>query len=278
VLVGLPENEGIVIEGDDDVVRIDEGGRILFAYQDKHSFNDIHLTISSREAWKTLRSWLDILQRGRLHAGARLVLRGTGTIAPGDPLELLTKTTRDEGDIEALAKSLSDVAQHSENTALQQAFDAWNALSDVDRLRILRQADIEPAKPKLAHAQHELQAALRRRGVPENLVPTVEQALVGWFYGELESRLGTKTTCKFESFEIQGALWELAGWYGPAEVLYEHAADEVPTTIEEMKKDPTYLKQLTIIKAKPQMMTTAVIMFSRGNAEREAGSGKSQGA
>lgn len=270
ILIGLPEDEGIVIEGDDDIVQVDYDGRIVAAHQDKHSFNESELTVTSRETWKTLRSWVDIYRRGRVRPGTRLVLYTTATVPEADPLRSLVEAPPTEDGLMNLLSALDDFAATSKNSDLRAAFDDWRMLDDDGRRVILRQAGVVPAAPRLAEAQRELQAALRKRGVPENLCPVVEQSLVGWFHGELEARLALNKECRFESFEIQGALWELAGWYGPADVLYSHAADEVPDLIEEMKKDPLYLKQLSIIKAKREVMTAAVVMFSRGNAERGA--------
>lgn len=259
--------DAVQVETVDDVA-VFRDGRSVRAVQTKHSLNETTLTLASVEWWKTLRVWLDHSDKGLLHDDADLVLCTTSALST-DMSIFESSPPRADAVVGQLLDSHDCIAAARTNTALQSAYDVWTAASVQRRRVVLARARIEPDQCRLAENRAEINAELRRFGIPAGAaVDTIRDRLLGWFDSTLGSRLASGG-CELRYEELNEQLTELRYEMNPRALPCAHSQAPTPSLENERYSDPTYLRQLNLLGASDDDLALAVSMYHRATAERD---------
>lgn len=259
--------EKLQIEKHDDIVIARSDNSIISAYQAKHGLLPTGITVHSAEWWKTLRIWLGLIASNKLSSESELVFSTSAKVDTS--LLPLTKAIKDPEQLKKVMAQHDQVAKQKGNKDLKKAYEKWESAPTKDRLELLARISIEDAQPKLAASATELETELRHHAFREGKsLSVIRQRVVGWFESEVDKRL-TTTGCEITYSELNGFLIELQSEFAPGSLPCLYSEAPVPSLKSELEKDPTYLRQLSLLGADDESLAIAVAMFHRASAERE---------
>lgn len=169
----------VSIEALDDVV-FETEGEAPEILQTKHRLNRAaNLTDGSPDLWKTLRIWCEALANNQIPEGTLFFLVTTGQAADGHAACYL-KPDKARNPSKAMER-LNSTAGSSRNQANAQAYQAYRALSDKQRLRLLESVFILEAAPDIEGLDGELKEVLYF-AVKSRFFDSFLQRLEGWWY------------------------------------------------------------------------------------------------
>ncbi|MGA3844083.1 ABC-three component system protein [Ralstonia nicotianae] len=166
-----------------DDVSFEASGDPIAVLQTKHSLHAAAaLTDLCPELWKTLRVWMVGIASGEVPLGTARFLISTATVSLGTACAALG-VEGPERNVQEAAKRLKHAATTSTNAELQDAFEAFLALSDVAREQLLDRAYVVPAQSDADAIYAQLQSELYYVSLHQQELSV--QMLEGWWFARV---------------------------------------------------------------------------------------------
>ena len=275
-LFTLDDGQYIELESLDDVVIRHTNHNFAAALQTKHSLEDEALSHRSVEWWKTLRVWCSIVDQ--FTPTSRLYLAATSQLANSSILEPLkqvpakknTPPVPTPSQIEGIRGELNRTARARQNRELEPAYAAWLGLRKSQQSDVLGRISIFDSQPKLAKTDDSILKNVQRyAALPEYRLVVFKDRLLGWFDTVVAERL-SNTVCQVSHEEFRRELAHIRDDLSTRTLHSVATRVAVPTLSEEQKREPHYLRQLSIINANDDELRHAIEMLYRAEAERHA--------
>lgn len=196
----------VALETLDDVTFQTSGVPSELLQTKHHRRRTAKLTDSSADLWKSLRVWLDGLASREIPPGARLYLLTTAVAQAGSAAAYLRPQGRD---VRGAAQRLEGAARSSTSKANAQAYAAFLAISDEDRMAILSNVFIIDAAPSVGDLHGDIASEIRwamDRRHEEAFLDRLE----GWWMRRVLKQLATTAATGFVlSAEIEAQMSDL---------------------------------------------------------------------
>lgn len=209
------DDSAVSIERLDDVQLEVNGQHLLIQLKHSLSKRPPPISLSSTALWKTIKAWIDTLPSVSL-ASTRFHLIAVGAIPDGSPLLSLCEENNDR---HSLLMAMTEEAQRvvdrrttSTKTPLPYVdrapgCEAFLALSDSNRLNLLRQIEIFPNSPDIT--QIEALIAQHLKLTPVEYRPSVTKRLVEWWGLQVVHSLCGMRDRAISFTELQHMLMEI---------------------------------------------------------------------
>jgi hypothetical protein len=259
------DNAGVAIERLDDVELQTDGHKLL--YQLKHSISVVPppITLKSRALWHTIKIWADILP-GLTLSETTLHLVAVGGIPGGNPLTALTSL---DADREELAKALTMEAQRVIDARMAAAnanpakplpyedrsdgCEAFLALSESERLNLLRRALIRQDSPSVAAVEELIAAHLKI--LPADQRVQVAARLVEWWDRQIVYSLCGRGERLILRTELQRQISTFVADIEHGKLLAEFETVNPPS---DYQPDGMLSRQIKLVEGKPSDYTKAI--------------------
>lgn len=258
------DDASVMVERLDDVELKADGQTLL--YQLKHSISakPSSITLKSRPLWRTMKVWIDALPALTL-AETKLHLVAVGPIPAGSPLLALTSDTADRAHLVAAmteeAERVLDERNEATNAGKKplpygdrvDGCNAFLAISETDRLNLLRRASIHPNSPTVAEIEKEIAGHFHlvlpqyRASVAKRLVEWWDRQVVYSMCGERD-RMITRA-------ELQSQIMTIV-----ADLEHDNLVPEFETLgpPDDYQPDSLLARQIELVKGKPFDLRRAI--------------------
>lgn len=269
------DNAAVAIERLDDVELQMDGHKLL--YQLKHSISVAPpaITLKSRGLWRTIKVWADILP-GLTLSETTLHLVTVGGIPADSPLTALTSL---DAEREELAKALTMEAHRVIDARLAAAkatpakalpyedrsdgCKAFLALSETERLNLLRRALIRQDSPSVGDVEKLIVAHLKI--LPPDQQVQVAARLVEWWDRQVVYSLCEKRERLISRTELQHQISTFVADIEQGKLLADFETVNPP---DDYQPDGMLSRQIKLIEGKPSDHTKAIREEWRAREQR----------
>jgi hypothetical protein len=263
-LVTLTTDEAAIgIEQLDDVELKADGKTLLYQLKHSVSANPPPITIKSRSLWRTVKVWIDALPRLTL-AETTLHLIAVGAIPSESPLWALTDQSADRADlVEAMTAEATRVVEARDAAARAKkpvpfsdrvdGCRAFLALSQSDRLNLLRRTLIRPDSPTVAAIEQEIIGHFSL--VPPKHRASLAKRLIEWWDYQVVYSLCGERDRVITRAELQSQIMAVVGDLEQGKLVPEFEAVSHP---EDYQPDGMLARQIQLVKGKPYDLERAI--------------------
>lgn len=253
----------VSLETLDDVV-FETEGKPVELLQTKHRVNRVaDLSDASTDLWKTLRIWCEGLLSGDIPPDAALFLMTTGQVeARSAAAKLLYIGERDEG---AARLVLDTVARTSQNAANRKAYDAYRALTDDQRQRLLARVSICDRRDNILDLRKVLANEL---GFPveRKLLDSYMNRLEGWWFKRAISHLTINRT-PILSQELEDEVRSLRNQFGPDNLPIDSDIRAATPDVAAFRHH-VFVQQLQLVNIRNRRIVQAISDYYRAREQR----------
>jgi hypothetical protein len=269
-LLQLPENTSVLIEKDDDLDFVDQGG-VKTLSSLKHKAVGDRLTDLSIDFWKSVRIWLARYERdGRSEADLRFFMFTTGAVSgtsflryflPDPPDEAQQKATMSQLVEDALDKTKSDLIR---TIALQ-----YRQLNEMEKEDFLSRIVIFDNAPRIVDVPSVIKDQ-HMRSIRRDFRDAIFERLEGWWNNITVDLLTGKRSEPIYGYEISDKL---------SAFTEEYKSDNLPITFRgktpageiDVENDPRlFVVQLREIGISSNRIRNAILDYYRAFEQRSA--------
>lgn len=198
------EDPFVKLENLDDV-EIGDINKLELHQTKFHNNNSANLTDTSKDIWKTIRVWSEVIIDKSINLdGASLVLVTTSETSVSSILYELTENRTGGKSIQEIVEMLNGVAEKSTNRELKYAFDAYNKLTPDQKEKLVRSIYIRDKFLDFDGLKRQIQSELQLTFLPNQLDAAFND-LEGWWYGQcIEHLQGIKSQILYK--EVQNYI------------------------------------------------------------------------
>lgn len=265
--VNLSDDTSVVIEGLDDVsLRRGENGTLELDQLKHHVSRKAKLTDKSPDLWKTIRVWCSVFQNGG-GVGRPIALNLVTTAeAPEESAASLLREGSGR-DVEEAERLLLAAAHSSENDALKNAFDAFQALEEAERLALLRSVVVYDRAVTIEDAADQIKRVLLY-SVERKHVESAYHRLEGWWFDKVVRQLLDPNSSPIPRGAVLAELRSIADQFS-AENLPIDFADVYLSAGERAEYDERrFVQQLKDIAANTTRVKHAILDYYRAFEQR----------
>lgn len=257
------DDAAVIVEQLDDIELKADGQRLL--YQLKHSISakPPGITLKSRPIWRTMKVWIDALPVLNL-AETRLHLVAVGAIPADSPLLALTDDAADRVDLVAAmireAERVLGARESAEKSGKPLPYGdrvdgcrAFLALSEAERLNLLRRAAIRPNSPTIAEVEKEI-AGCFHIVLPEHRA-AVARRLVEWWDRQVVYSLCGKRDRVITRAELQSQIMAIVADLEQDKLVPDFETLAPP---DDYQSDGMLARQIALVKGKPFDLKRAI--------------------
>lgn len=268
LLLQCPDEAIVKVEALDDIEVTDPlaAAKLKLTQLKHHVSKKAELTDHSSDLWKSIRVWAEQI------ADKRFALQDTKlylvTTATAPPLSVASKLSVRDREPSVAEAQLRNVAMTSSNKALRPSFDAFLALTAVQRMSLVasitvvdNHANIDEYKAKIR--QH------IRPAVRQQHVGVLYERLEGWWFDRIvQHLLHSVTTPYISAFELNEKIASLAEGFHveslPIDFLHQEPGEEY--VAESEKK--IFIRQLKAIDVSSRAVGKAILDYYRAFEQR----------
>lgn len=258
------DDASVMVERLDDVELKANGQTLLYQLKHSISANPPSITLKSRPIWRTMKVWIDALPKLAL-AETKLHLVAVGPIPAGSPLLALTRDTEDRAELAAaMTEEAKRVLQaRDEATKLGKkplpygdrvdGCSAFLALSETDRLNLLRRAAIQPNSPTVAEIEKEIAGHFRL--VPPEYRAALAKRLVEWWDRQIVYSMCGERDRMISCAELQSQIMTIV-----ADLEQDNLVPEFETLgpPDDYQPDGMLARQIELVKGRPSDLKRAI--------------------
>jgi hypothetical protein len=257
------DNAAVGIEQLDDVDLKVDGHNLL--YQLKHSLSTAPppITLKSKALWKTVKVWVDILPTLIL-SETTLHLVTVAKLGSDNPLialteldaertelvEAMTREARRVLDARAAAAKAGKVLPHPDRV---DGCSAFLALTETERLNLLRRTVIKPGSPVVATIEENVAGYLKL--LPPVQRPIVARRLVEWWDRQIVYSLCGKRERVLSRSELQHQISAIVSDIEQENLVPDF---EVVSPPEDYQPDGMLARQVKLVDGKPSDLSKAI--------------------
>lgn len=263
-LVSLATDDAAIgVEQLDDVDLKADGQTLLYQLKHSISASPPPITINSRSLWRTVKVWIDALPQLTL-AETTLHLIAVGPIPTESPLRALTDPDADRADlVAAMIAEAERVIEAREAAAKAKktlpfpdrvdACRAFLALSEHERLNLLRRTVIRPDSPTVAEIEQRI-AGHFQFVLPEHR-SAVAKRLIEWWDRQIVYSLCGERDRLITRAELQGQIMDVVADLEQGKLVAEFETVSHP---EDYQPDGMLARQIGLVKGKPYDLERAI--------------------
>ena len=265
-LVEQPERTGVLIEGQDDLEFVGEGGTRSLASL-KHRAPGSTLTDLSTDFWKSVRIWLDRYKSaGRSTSQLQFFMFTTATVANTSFLSAFLMDTSASTD--ALPEEFGAAMERSEAQLIGKIRASYSDLSEEERRDFLGRVSIFDASPRITDIADLLSDRLLRT-VRREYRQAVLERLEGWWNDIAVRQIAGDKTEPIYGAEVSDKLSSIAE---------EYRSDNLPITFRGKQPDGIdpdgderlFVRQLRILGTSTDRIQSAIIDYYRAFEQRSS--------
>lgn len=269
-LLQLPESTSILIEKDDDLEFLDEGG-VKTLGSLKHKAVGGSLTDLSTDFWKSVRIWLARYTRdGRSESSLRFFLFTTNAVSEASFLRHFVPDppSKDE-ERGALSQLASDVLAKTKSVLIKEISKDFHGLSDKEREDFLSRIVLLDSAPRIVDIPSIIKDQ-QMRSIRRDFREAVFERLEGWWNETIINLLAGKRTEAIYGYEVSDKLSAFAD---------EYKSDNLPITFQgkvpageiDAVNDPRrFVVQLREIGIASNRIRNAILDYYRAFEQRSA--------
>lgn len=252
-----------------DDVSFEVGGEPAAVLQAKHSLNAAAtLTDLSPELWKTLRVWMVGLSSGEVPVDTARFLIATAEAPVGSACAALCIDGSARNVTEA-ANRLKHAATTSTNNELKIAFEAYLALDEMERERLLARVYVVPAQPDAAEILEQLQAELYHVSLHHQDLSV--QMLEGWWFKRVLNELVHPDGGILRS-EIDAQISEIQESLKPDSLPIDDELDALMVALDQLPEfaNRPFYKQVELVGGSQLRIRNAITSYLQAFRQRSA--------
>lgn len=252
-----------------DDVSFEEGGEPAAVLQAKHSLNAAAtLTDLSSELWKTLRVWMVGLASGEVPLDTARFLIATAEAQPGSACAALGIDGPGRNIVEA-AKRLKHAATTSSNNDLKTAFEAYLALDETERERLLSRIYVVPAQPDASAILEQLQVELYHVSLHHQDLSV--QMLEGWWFKRVLNEL-VHPDGGIPRAEIDAQISEIQESPKPDSLPIDEDIDALMVALDQLPEFASrpFYKQVELVGGSQLRIRNAITSYLQAFRQRSA--------
>jgi hypothetical protein len=268
-LLQLPESNSILIEKDDDIDFMDQGGSKTLASL-KHKAVGDRLSDLSTDFWKSIRIWLAHYNRDdRSESNLRFFLFTTDTVAENSFLRhFLPEAPKNEG-ITSLSALAGETLSKSKSKLIDPIGQDFNKLNDGEKEDFLSRIVIFHNGPRIVDIP-EIIKEKHMRGIRREARTAVLERLEGWWNDVVIKLLSGKRKEPVFGYEISDKLSAFAEEYQSDNLPITYRGKE-PTGEIDPENDPRlFVVQLREIGVSSNRIRNAILDYYRAFEQRSA--------
>jgi hypothetical protein len=265
-LLDLPENTGVLIEGEDDLdFKRDGEGTILASL--KHKAEGGRLTDLATDFWKSVRIWLERYRgHGSIQSSLRFFLFTTDSISANSFLKNFTDQKDEQADI---VEKFSSVMLSSKAEAVGKVKELFDALNAEEAKDFLERIEIHENSPRIENLPGII-VDQHFRTIRRQFRDSVFERLEGWWSDVVIQLLTGMRTNPVYGFEVSDKL---------AAITEEYQADNLPITFRDKQPsggvDPhtdsrLFVQQLRALNVDPTRIQHAIVDYYRAFEQRSS--------
>ncbi|MBA5605381.1 hypothetical protein H3H36_08410 [Duganella sp. FT3S] len=265
--VRLDESFQVSIEVLDDVAfESDVGDPGTFLQTKHHANGTAALTDSCTDLWKTLRVWIESSATNHIASSATLQLVTTGIAPANSAANKLKLAGRDPLGARAL---LDVIARTSTNAANASAYQAYESLNPLQRLKLLERIYVIDSAPTIANLDQELRTAVFWAVERAHQTSFLDR-LEGWWLRRVITQLTSSSDARIASVEIEAKMCDLRDQFRQDSLpidddLLDFVLDEATTATHQHHP---FVRQMAIIDAGRRRVASAIRDFYRAYEQR----------
>jgi hypothetical protein len=263
-ILAMPESSSVLIEKDDDVEFVSEGGVKSLASL-KHKATGDKLTNLSPDFWKSVRIWLAYyLQNGRVSSDGRFLLFTTATISQGSFLALFAENTVDD----VRAQAAHDAIAESRSQLIDAIRTELAQLSEDEVRDFYARITVVDAAPRITDIPALIDRHLRT--IRRESRAALFERLEGWWTDLVIKILSRQRKEPVYGYEVSDKLSALAE---------EYRTDNLPITFRnslpdgkiDVANDPrVFVEQLRVLELSAARIQNAIIDYYRAFEQRSS--------
>ncbi|MBI6630730.1 hypothetical protein JAO82_12655 [Pontibaca sp. S1109L] len=258
-------NGRISIEKFDDIA-FESDDIVDCLMQAKHHSAPKSLSDSSVDLWKTLRIWIDQLERGFLSASdLRFNLITTAMAQPGSAMELL-RPGATEADVREAVSLLKKAATDSTNKSSEVGRSSFLTLSDAEAETLLQRVDVLDRHPNLIDVMDEIEGELVL--LSPTHVSTIASYLEGWWLGVVGKCLVTEGSAAVPVQNIIVKASEIGNMFKGDGLPIDDPASLSAKKYSADDEAALFVKQMRAIQLNERAIHRGVQDFFRAAAQR----------
>lgn len=257
------DDAAIGIEQLDDVELKADGQTLLYQLKHSVSVDPPLITIKSRSLWRTMKVWIDALPRVTL-SETTLHLIAVGQIPTDSPLWALTDPDADRADLVAALTEEAERVIEAREAAVKakkplpfpdrvDGCSAFLALSEPDRLNLLRRTIIRPDSPTVAKIEKRI-AEHFHFVLPEQR-PAVAKRLIEWWDRQIVYSLCGERDRVITRAELQSQIMAVVADLEQGKLVADFETLNHP---EDYQPDGMLARQIELVKGKQYDLERAI--------------------
>ncbi|MER5307503.1 ABC-three component system protein [Streptomyces sp. NPDC002773] len=255
----------VAIEAGDDIEEVSKDGTIY--YQLKHRAPGVSLTDASTDLWKTLRIWAHAIANHQLDLDETdLVLMTTAELPSGSAASLLQPGAVCSRDASGALKALTAARTASTNRDLKKAFEAFDALTEKQRQRMVSRIQVLGRAPDV-EAVGGLLLERAATAVGHTYASPFLSRLEGWFFQRTIRQLRARDVDAIGGNEFDQVFTDYRNQFRPENLpIDEDIAGLEPNVA--MYRDHAFVRQLNLIDLGAPRVGRAVRDYMRAFTQR----------
>lgn len=252
-----------------DDVSFEVGGEPAAVLQAKHSLNAAaSLTDLSPELWKTLRVWMVGLASGEVPLDATRFLIATAEAPEGGACAALGIDGKARNIAEA-ANRLKHAATTSTNSELKTAFEAYLALGETEREKLLSCIYVVPAQPDAAAIFEQLRVELYHVSLHHQDLSV--QMIEGWWFKRVLHEL-VHSSGGIPRAEIDAQISEIQESLKPDSLPIDEELDALMVALDQLPEFSTrpFYKQVELVGGSQLRIRNAITSYLQAFRQRSA--------
>jgi hypothetical protein len=263
LMLDAPDELQMVFEGLDDIVFESEGNPHELL-QIKHHSNPASLTNSSPELWKTIRIWSFNIMNVNVEPATALTLI-TSAVAPTDSIAARLRPDRNR-DEEIALSNLIEIAEQSENIALNQAFMTFLNLNTEQRKTLVNSIHILDGSGDIAQTADKIKSMIKFATNVKYLDGLFER-LEGWWFGKLVAHLRNHSNEPITTLEVHNKIRSIAEQFREDSLPIDFL-EAKPERVDPEGDDRIFVQQLKAIAVNNRRIEKAIIDYYRAFEQR----------
>lgn len=261
--VDNPEQYNISIEALDDVA-FDRNGSAIELLQTKYHGALGNLTDRSADIWKTIRVWVDALQKGDVILGRTSLTLVTTQSIPENTIAYYLSPVTGRDTVKALAL-MTEICLE-ENIANSKGYSAFQSLSDAQKNSLVNDIYVVGRSDDLMLLRSKIRG-YGRQYVSSKWVDAFVDRIEGIWFQWCVEKLGETPSGVINLGDIQDFADKIRPEYTENNLPAEFT-DALPDVLEIDQSERKYVQQLRLFNAPIKMMEQAVLYYFRAFEQR----------
>lgn len=259
------ENHLISIERFDDVAFSEDDSPKQMIQLKHHVRQHGNLSDASTDIWRTLKVWIDAIEKNKnLLTDANFLIITTANAPEESAASLLRTNERDENQAYTIFKAVADT---SENKAHSSYYSAFIKLGENRAKELLRRIQIIDGASNILEVSNDLLRIIRYSCMPK-FQDQICERIEGWWYRKAIDALCSDTPIYFSQQQIRSVIVSISQEYADDNLPIDVLDYSIPSPENLNPSDRIFYEQLKLICISNRHISTAIRDYYRAFKQR----------